>query len=75
MANRAADSGGRYRTASLVILAVLGTITALYFMKAILIPVTLAVVLACLLSPATTFLRRLLPLRTPTGDARRSCFC
>jgi AI-2 transport protein TqsA len=68
MATRSADSGGRYRTVSLVILAVLGTIAALYFMRAILIPVTLAVVLACLLSPATTFLRRLLPL-SPTGAA------
>ena len=68
MATRSADSGGRYRTVSLVILAVLGTIAALYFMRAILIPVTLAVVLACLLSPATTFLRRLLPLSS-TGAA------
>ena len=68
MATRAADGGGRYRTVSLVILAVLGTVAALYFMRAILIPVTLAVVLACLLSPATTFLRRLVPLG-PTGAA------
>ena len=68
MASRAADSGGRYRTASLVILAVLATISALYFMRAILIPIVLAVVLACLLSPATTLLRRVLPLG-PTGAA------
>ena len=51
MAIRAEDSGGRYRTASLVILAVLATIAALYLMKAILIPIALALVLACLLSP------------------------
>jgi AI-2 transport protein TqsA len=68
MATRSAESGSRYRTISLIILAVLGTIAALYFMKAILIPVTLAVVLACMLSPATTFLRRVLPL-SPTGAA------
>jgi len=68
MASRLTDSGGRYRTASLVILAVLGTIAALFFLKAILIPIALAVVLACMLSPATTLLRRLLPL-SPTGAA------
>lgn len=68
MAKRSGPDGERYRTASLVILAVLGTIGALYFMRSILIPVTLAVVLACLLSPVTTFLRRLLPLSS-TGAA------
>ena len=66
MATRAVDRSERFRTASLVILAVLGTIAALYFMKAILIPIALALVLACLLSPATSFLRRWLPL-SPTG--------
>lgn len=69
MADRSVvDSGGRYRTASVVILASLGTIAALYLMRAILIPIALALVLACLLSPATTLLRRVLPLG-PTGAA------
>jgi AI-2 transport protein TqsA len=66
MASRAADGSTRYRTASLVTLAVFGTIAALYLLKAILIPITLALMLACVLSPATNFLRRRLPL-SPTG--------
>ncbi len=68
MSTRAVDRSTRYRTASLVMLAVLGTIAALYLMKAILIPIALAVVLACLLSPVTNFLRRRLPLSS-TGAA------
>jgi predicted PurR-regulated permease PerM len=51
-----------------VVLAVLAVITALYLMKAILVPLALAILLACVLSPATTFLRRILPLG-PTGAA------
>jgi AI-2 transport protein TqsA len=66
MATRAVDRSTRFRTASLVTLAVFGTIAALYLLKAILIPITLALMLACLLSPATRFLRRRLPL-SPTG--------
>ncbi len=68
MTTRAKDSGGQYRTASLVILAVLGTIAALYLMKSILVPIALALMLACLLSPATMLLRRILPLSS-TGAA------
>jgi AI-2 transport protein TqsA len=68
MATRSVDRSTRFRTASLVTLAVLGTIAALYLMKAILIPISLALMLACLLSPATNFLRRRLPL-SPTGAA------
>ncbi len=68
MSTRAVERSTRYRTASLVTLAVLGTIAALYLMKAILIPIALALVLACLLSPATSLLRRRLPL-SPTGAA------
>ena len=49
MAIRSEDNGERYRTASLVILAVLGTMAALYLMKAILIPIAIALMLACLL--------------------------
>ncbi len=36
----------------------LGVIAALYFLKAIVIPITLAVVIACLLSPLTSLMRR-----------------
>ena len=68
MTTRAVADGARYRTASLVILAVLGTIGALYFLRSILIPITLAVVLACLLSPATTLFRRIFRLSS-TGAA------
>lgn len=53
---------------SLVVLATLAVIAALYLLKSILIPVALALVLACVLSPVTTILRRVLPLG-PTGAA------
>lgn len=68
MATRSTDRSTRYRTASVVTLAVFSTITALYLLKAILIPIALALMLACLLFPATSFLRRWLPLG-PTGAA------
>src|SRR5262249_48306427 len=45
MVIRSEDSGGFYRTASLVTLAILGTMAALFLMKAILIPIALALVL------------------------------
>jgi AI-2 transport protein TqsA len=47
---------------SLVVLAVLAVVAALYLLKAILIPIALALVLACILSPVTALLRRVLPL-------------
>src|SRR4051795_12132325 len=53
---------------SLVVLATLAVIAALYLLKLILIPIALALVLACILTPATSFLRRVLPLG-PTGAA------
>lgn len=55
------------RTA-LVVLAVLGTLAALHLMKAILVPVALALLLACLFSPFTSGIRRVLPLSS-TGAA------
>src|SRR5215210_2735221 len=69
----AREEGGVDRTSmaantSLTVLAVLGVMAALYLLKTILIPVALAFLLACLLSPATNLLRRLLPLG-PTGAA------
>lgn len=53
---------------SLVVLATLGVIAALYLLKPILIPVAIALLLACMLHPVTTLLRRVLPLST-TGAA------
>ncbi len=53
---------------ALTVLAVLAVIAALYLLKPILVPVALAFLLACLLSPLTTFLRRVLPIG-PTGAA------
>ncbi len=46
----------------MVVLAVLGVMAALHLMKVILVPVALALLLACLLSPFTRSLRKLLPL-------------
>ncbi len=68
MTTRAGNDGGDQRSISLVVLAVLGTIAGLYFLRAILVPIALALVLACMLSPATTLLRRVLPLSS-TGAA------
>ena len=54
--------------ASNVILAVLGTIAALYLLKPILVPMILALILACVLSPVLVGIRRVLPVST-TGAA------
>lgn len=51
-----------------VVLAVLAVMAALHLMKAILVPLALALMLACLLAPATGFLRRVLSLGA-TGAA------
>lgn len=53
---------------ALVVIAVLGVMAALQLMKVILVPVALALLLACLLSPATLALRRVFPLGS-TGAA------
>lgn len=53
---------------ALVVLAVLGAIAATYLLKPILAPVAIALLLACLLSPATWLLRKILPLG-PVGAA------
>lgn len=55
-------------TTALVILAVLGAMAGMYFLKVILVPVVLALLLACVLSPFTALLRKLLPLGA-TGAA------
>lgn len=57
-----------YATVSVVVLAVLGVIAALYLLKPILVPIAMALLLASLLSPLTYLLRKLLPLG-PTGAA------
>ena len=46
------------QTSALVVLALLGALAALALMKAILVPLAFALLLACLLSPATHILRR-----------------
>ena len=55
-------------TTSLRVLAVLGVIAAIYLLQPILIPVALALMLACLLSPVTSALRKILHVG-PTGAA------
>ena len=62
------DRSSQAATSSLVVLAVLGVMAGLYLMKVILVPVALALLLACLLVPATQGLRRVLPLGS-TGAA------
>ena len=62
------DRNSRFATTSLILLAVLGTIAALYLLKPILVPIALALLLACLLSPVTSLMRRILPVG-PTGSA------
>ncbi|MBV8268679.1 MAG: AI-2E family transporter [Planctomycetaceae bacterium] len=62
------DRGPKSSQTALIVLAVLAVIAALYLLKAILVPIALAMLLACLLFPVTTFLRRLLPLG-PTSAA------
>lgn len=56
------EPSSRTATTALVILAVLGVLAALYFLQAILIPITLSLLLAALLSPATNLLSRRLRL-------------
>lgn len=53
---------------ALVVLAVLGSVGAVYLLKPILVPIALALLLACLLSPLTHLVRRILPVG-PTGAA------
>ncbi|RUL88099.1 AI-2E family transporter [Tautonia sociabilis] len=62
------DSTARPASPSLTIIATLGVIAALYLLKPILIPISVSILLACLLSPATHLLRRLLPVG-PFGAA------
>ncbi len=56
------SSSTKAAATSLVLLSVLASIAALYLLRTILIPIALALLLACLFYPVTTFLRRLLRL-------------
>ncbi len=51
-----------YGAVSLVVLAVLAVIAAIFFLKPILVPIALAILLTTLLSPLTTLLRKVLPI-------------
>lgn len=62
------EQSPRAMNPSLAILAGLAVVAALYLLKPILVPIALSLLLACLLSPATTLLRRVLPLG-PVGAA------
>ena len=55
---------GKYAASSQVILAVLAVIAALYLLKAILVPIAVALVLACMFYPLAAFFRRWFPLRS-----------
>ena len=55
------DRPSQETTRPLVVLAVLAVIAALYLLKAILIPVALALVVSCMLSPVASLLRRHFP--------------
>jgi predicted PurR-regulated permease PerM len=55
------DRQGRYAASAQVILAVLAVIAALYLLRVILIPIAVALVLACVFSPLATFFRRWVP--------------
>ena len=55
------DRQAKYAASSQVILAVLAIIAALYLLRMILVPVAVALVLACMLSPVAAFFRRWFP--------------
>ena len=56
------DRHQRYAATAQVILAVLAVIAALHWLRPILMPIAVAMVLACILSPVATFFRRRFPL-------------
>ncbi len=58
----------RHAGTAQVVLATLAVIAALYFLKAFVVSIALALLLACLLAPVTGLLRRVLPIG-PTGSA------
>lgn len=62
------DRATKTANTALVVLAVLAVIAALYLLKEILVPLALALLLACVLWPFTNFFRRVLPV-SPTGAA------
>jgi predicted PurR-regulated permease PerM len=56
------DRQGNYSASSQAIIAVLAVIAALYLLRMILVPVAVALVLACMLSPVAGFFRRWFPI-------------
>jgi len=56
------EPSAKSSSTALVVLAVLAVVAALYLLKAILVPIALALVLACMLAPLLTLLRRVLPV-------------
>ena len=57
-----AERTPNYSAVSLVVIAVLAVVAAIYLLKPILVPIALAILLTTLLSPLTTLLRRILPV-------------
>lgn len=55
------DRQSRYAATAQVILAVLAVIAALHWLRPILMPIAVALVLSCILSPVATFFRRRFP--------------
>lgn len=62
------ERSGHYVGAATTVLAALAVVAALYFLKPILMPIALAVLLASILSPITWMIRKVLPLSS-TGAA------
>jgi AI-2 transport protein TqsA len=56
------DRQGNYTASSQAIIAVLAVIAALYLLRMILVPIAVALVLACMLSPVAGFFRRWFPI-------------
>ena len=59
---------GEVAKVALVVLAVLASIAGLYLLRAILVPMALALILACVLSPILGLVRKVLPI-SATGAA------
>jgi AI-2 transport protein TqsA len=59
---------GRYAVVAQIVLAGLAVVAALYFLKPILVPIALALLLASMLSPITGLVRKILPV-SATGAA------
>jgi predicted PurR-regulated permease PerM len=56
------DRSQKFASTALIVVAVLAVVAALYLLKSIIVPVAMAFLLACLLSPLITLLKRILRL-------------